>query len=93
MAKLVRAKWLLIPVLLIVIVAGYAGDQYLSHWETTDDAQVDGHIHPGRFQGPLGARDEPTPGAVYCLHTRKVEAHSADAHGSNPGNLGVQRPQ
>src|SRR5436853_6469818 len=46
MAKLFRAKWLLIPVVLILIVAGYAGWQYLSKWESTDDAQVDGHIHP-----------------------------------------------
>ena len=46
MAKLLRAKWLLIPVGLILIVAAYAGWEYLSRWESTDDAQVDGHIHP-----------------------------------------------
>src|SRR5215468_6662170 len=46
MATLFRAKWLLIPVLLIFIVGGYAGWEYLSKWESTDDAQVDGHIHP-----------------------------------------------
>ena len=46
MAKLVRAKWLLIPAGLILLVVAYAGWQYLSHWESTDDAQVDGHIHP-----------------------------------------------
>ena len=46
MATLFRAKWLLIPVLLILIVGGYAAWEYLSKWESTDDAQVDGHIHP-----------------------------------------------
>ena len=46
MAKLLRAKWLLIPVGLILIAAAYAGWEYLSRWESTDDAQVDGHIHP-----------------------------------------------
>ena len=46
MATLFRAKWLLIPVLLIFIVGGYAAWEYLSKWESTDDAQVDGHIHP-----------------------------------------------
>jgi membrane fusion protein, multidrug efflux system len=46
MATLFRAKWLLIPVLLIFIVGVYAAWEYLSKWESTDDAQVDGHIHP-----------------------------------------------
>ena len=46
MAKLLRAKWLLVPAALILIAAGYAGWQYLSQWESTDDAQIEGHIHP-----------------------------------------------
>jgi membrane fusion protein (multidrug efflux system) len=46
MARLLRAKWLLIPIILIVIAGGYAAWQYFSKWESTDDAQVDGHIHP-----------------------------------------------
>jgi membrane fusion protein (multidrug efflux system) len=46
MATLFRAKWLLIPLLLILIVGGYAAWHYFSGWETTDDAQIDGHIHP-----------------------------------------------
>src|SRR5437764_14644582 len=46
MATLFRVKWLLIPIALILVVAGYAGWKYLSKWESTDDAQVDGHIHP-----------------------------------------------
>ena len=41
-----RAKWLLLPALLILIAGGYAAWQYFSQWETTDDAQVEGHIHP-----------------------------------------------
>ena len=46
MATFNRARWLLIPIVLILVVGGYAGWEYLSKWETTDDAQVDGHIHP-----------------------------------------------
>jgi membrane fusion protein (multidrug efflux system) len=46
MATFVRARWLLIPIVLILVVGGYAGWEYLSKWESTDDAQVDGHIHP-----------------------------------------------
>src|SRR5437016_13324172 len=46
MAWLFRAKWLLLPILLILIAGGYAAWQYFSKWESTDDAQVDGHIHP-----------------------------------------------
>src|SRR5262250_492327 len=46
MAMLVRAKWLIIPTVLILIVGGYAAWRYFSKWESTDDAQVDGHIHP-----------------------------------------------
>ena len=46
MAKLLRAKWLLIPAALILIAAAYAGWQYFSQWESTDDAQIEGHIHP-----------------------------------------------
>jgi membrane fusion protein (multidrug efflux system) len=46
MAKLLRAKWLLIPAALILVAAAYAGWQYLSQWESTDDAQIEGHIHP-----------------------------------------------
>jgi membrane fusion protein, multidrug efflux system len=46
MATLFRAKWLLIPLVLILIVGGYAAWNYFSKWESTDDAQIDGHIHP-----------------------------------------------
>jgi len=46
MGRLLRAKWLLIPIGLILIASGYAAWNYFSKWETTDDAQVDGHIHP-----------------------------------------------
>lgn len=68
MAKLFRAKWLLIPVVLILIVAGYAGWQYLSHWETTDDAQVDGHIHP------VNAKVGGTVLSVNVVENQRVEA-------------------
>src|SRR5438094_787619 len=46
MPKLLRAKWLLMPTALILIGAGYAGWRYLAQWESTDDAQIEGHIHP-----------------------------------------------
>lgn len=46
MASPFRARWLLLVVLVIAIIGGYAIWQYLSQWESTDDAQVDGHIHP-----------------------------------------------
>lgn len=46
MATIFRARWLLIPIFLILVAGAYAGWQYLSKWESTDDAQVDGHIHP-----------------------------------------------
>jgi membrane fusion protein (multidrug efflux system) len=46
MATLFRAKWLLIPIVLILLAGAYASWQYFSKWESTDDAQVDGHIYP-----------------------------------------------
>lgn len=46
MATFFRAKWLLIPIALILFVGAYAAWNYFSKWESTDDAQVDGHIHP-----------------------------------------------
>ena len=41
-----RVRWLLVPALIILIIGGYEGWQYLAQWESTDDAQVDGHIRP-----------------------------------------------
>src|SRR5262245_18662168 len=46
MAMLVRAKWLIIPTVLILIVGAYAAWLYLSKCEYTADAQVDGYSHP-----------------------------------------------
>jgi membrane fusion protein (multidrug efflux system) len=46
MATMYRARWLLIPIFLILVAGAYAGWEYLSKWQSTDDAQVDGHIHP-----------------------------------------------
>ena len=68
MAKLFRAKWLLIPVGLMLVVAGYAGWQYLSHWESTDDAQIDGHIHP------VNAKVGGTVVSVNVVENQRVEA-------------------
>ncbi len=46
MASPFRARWLLLVLLIAAIAGGYALWQYLAQWESTDDAQVDGHIHP-----------------------------------------------
>jgi membrane fusion protein (multidrug efflux system) len=40
------AKWILLAVLAILVVAGYFVYKYYSARETTDDAQVDGYIIP-----------------------------------------------
>ena len=41
MASPFRAKWILLVVALVVaIIGGYFVWQYLSQWESTDDAQV-----------------------------------------------------
>src|SRR5207302_4144865 len=68
MAKLFRAKWLLIPVALILIVAAYAGWQYLAQWESTDDAQIEGHIHP------VNAKVAGTILSTNVLDNQRVEA-------------------
>src|SRR5207244_11794350 len=68
MAKLLRAKWLLIPVGLILIVAAYAGWKYLSKWESTDDAQIDGHIHP------VNSRVGGTVVSVSVKENQRIEA-------------------
>jgi len=46
MASRFRARWLLPVALVGAIIGGYFVWQYLSQWESTEDAQVDGHIHP-----------------------------------------------
>lgn len=68
MAKLLRAKWILIPVLLVVIAGAYAAWNYFSHWESTDDAQVDGHIHP------VNARVGGTVASINVKENQQVEA-------------------
>jgi len=70
MAKLLRAKWLLIPIVLIVIAGGYAAWHYLSKWEATDDAQIDGHIHP------VNAKVGGTITSVNVLENQYVESGS-----------------
>src|SRR5213592_1155651 len=40
-----RAKWALIFALLILIVGGFFLWRYFSSYESTDDAQIDGHIN------------------------------------------------
>ena len=41
-----RARWYLITAILVVIFGGYFGIRYLFSYESTDDAQVDGHLMP-----------------------------------------------
>ena len=41
-----RAKWVLLALLLIIVVAGYAVWSYYASRESTDDAQIDAHIVP-----------------------------------------------
>jgi membrane fusion protein, multidrug efflux system len=68
MAMRVRARWLLIPIVLVLIIGGYAAWNYFSQWETTDDAQVDGHIHP------VNARVGGTVTMVNVKENQRVEA-------------------
>src|SRR5213594_3239653 len=68
MPKLLRAKWLLMPIALILIGAGYAGWRYLSQWESTDDAQIEGHIHP------VNAKVGGTVASVNVRDNQAVEA-------------------
>ncbi|HEY2381440.1 MAG TPA: HlyD family secretion protein [Terriglobia bacterium] len=68
MAKLLRAKWLLIPVLFVLVAGGYAAWKYFSQWETTDDAQVDGDIYP------VNARVGGTVLSVGVVDNQPVEA-------------------
>jgi len=41
-----RAKWVLLAIILIVVGVGYAVWSYYASRESTDDAQIDGHIVP-----------------------------------------------
>ena len=63
-----RARWLLIPIVLLLIVGGYAAWQYFAKWESTDDAQVDGHIHP------VNARVGGTVTSVNVKENQHIEA-------------------
>ncbi|HMD32151.1 MAG TPA: HlyD family secretion protein [Candidatus Acidoferrales bacterium] len=38
--------WLIGAVVLVLVTGGVAVWMYLSHYESTDDAQIDGHVHP-----------------------------------------------
>ena len=44
-----------VAALIVLLVAGTAGWMYLSSYESTDDAQVDGHLHPisARISGTI----------------------------------------
>src|ERR1700756_1619291 len=40
-----RAKWFALIIFLALLVGGYFLWKHLSTYESTDDAQIDGHIH------------------------------------------------
>jgi membrane fusion protein (multidrug efflux system) len=40
------ARWYLIGAILVVLVGGFFGYRYITSYESTDDAQVDGHLMP-----------------------------------------------
>jgi membrane fusion protein, multidrug efflux system len=40
------ARWYLIGAILVVLVGGFFGFRYIMSYESTDDAQVDGHLMP-----------------------------------------------
>jgi membrane fusion protein, multidrug efflux system len=69
MAGSTRAKWILLVALVIAMIGGYFVWQYLSQWESTDDAQVDGHIHP------VNAR---VAGTVIAVEVKENEHVKAD---------------
>ena len=62
-------SWMAIGVVLIAVAAGtYAYLQYASGRETTDDAQIEGHIHP------VGARVGGTVTRTFVQNNQMVEA-------------------
>lgn len=40
------ARWYLIGIILVLLVGGFFGYRYITSFESTDDAQVDGHLMP-----------------------------------------------
>ena len=46
MKKRGKGKWILIAVVLICIAVYFGWRQYFAGYESTDNAQIDGHIHP-----------------------------------------------
>jgi len=63
-----RARWVLPALAVVAAVVGYGIWRYLSARETTDDAQIDGHINP------VAARVGGTVLAVNCDDNQYVEA-------------------
>lgn len=61
-------RWLLVGLALVILVAGGVGYWYFSGHETTDDAQIDGHIMP------VSPRIGGTVSAVKVEDNQRVEA-------------------
>ena len=62
-----QLRWVLLLILILLAAGGIAAWQYLSPWESTDDAQVDGHINP--VSAMIGGRAI----AVHVAENQKVE--------------------
>jgi len=100
-----NAKWLVAVVVLIVLIGGYFVWSYYSVRESTDDAQVDGHINPisARVGGTVvkvlhDDNDLVTAGTLlveldgkdYQVALARAKAELANAQaGSTAANVGV----
>ena len=63
-----NAKWWILAIIIIVVVAGILVWRYYAVRETTDDAQIDGHI------APVSARVSGTAVSVYVDDNMYVHA-------------------
>jgi membrane fusion protein (multidrug efflux system) len=96
-----RARLIALIVLLPLLVAGYFLWRYLESYESTDDAQIDGHIHPisARISGYVSAvlvDDEQIVKAGdplliidardYAVAVARSEADVADAEATSRGS-------
>ena len=72
------AKLAIVPVAIVLIAAGIRTWNYLSSYESTDDAQIDGHIAPvsSRIAGKISR--------VYVEDTQVVEAGQLIAEDLDP---------
>jgi membrane fusion protein, multidrug efflux system len=65
-----RAKWVVLAILIVIVLAGYSVWSYYASRESTDDAQIDAHI------APISARVGGTVEKVNVDDNQNVEAGS-----------------